>query len=53
MAELSAQDLITLYGYWGNHPQFPLADWKYEVACGDTRTGYWDWIAAQLSEGRD
>lgn len=35
-------------GYWGEHPDFTEEDWKYEVACGDTREGYWDWVHDQL-----
>lgn len=26
------------------HPIFPVSDWKYEVANGDTREGYWGWV---------
>lgn len=35
-------------GVWGAHPDHPVEDWQYEVANGDTRLGYWDWVAAQL-----
>ena len=34
-----------LYGYWGNHPEYMVTDWQYEVANGDTRLGYWHWCA--------
>lgn len=27
--------------------QFPIEDWQYEVANGDTRRGYEDWLAAK------
>lgn len=27
--------------------EYPLSDWQYEVANGDTRRGYDDWVAAQ------
>ena len=30
--------------YWADHPQ--LDDWHYEVANGDTREGFWAWLAA-------
>lgn len=33
---------------WGEHPDHPVADWQAEVAGGDTRLGYWAWVAAQL-----
>lgn len=28
--------------------RFPLSDWQYEVANGDTRRGYDDWVLAQV-----
>jgi len=31
-------------GTWGEHPDYPVSDWQYEVANGDTRLGYWDWV---------
>ncbi len=31
--------------YWGEDPEFPVADWQYEVSNGDTRMGYWEWVA--------
>ncbi len=36
---------IRLYGPWGEHPDHPVDDWKYEVANDDTRLGYWAWVA--------
>lgn len=30
--------------------QFPVEDWQYEVANGDTRRGYEDWLAAKRDE---
>jgi hypothetical protein len=35
-------------GFWGEHPGFPVEDWRNDVANGDTRMGYWEWVAAQL-----
>lgn len=30
--------------YWNDsHPNFPVEDWKHDVANGDTRLGYWEW----------
>ncbi len=29
---------------WGESEKYPRADWKYEVANGDTNQGYWDWV---------
>lgn len=36
---------VRLYGPWGEHPHHPVENWKYEVVNGDTRQGYWDWVA--------
>ena len=38
---------------WGEHPEHPMADWQNEVANGDTRRGYWDWVANQLEMAED
>ena len=39
------------YGHWqGDHPYYVLDDWKYEVANGDTRLGYWEWVASQAEQ---
>jgi hypothetical protein len=36
-------------GYWeGQHPAYPIGDWKTEVRDGYTRAGYWEWIANQI-----
>jgi len=37
--------------YWKDeHPDHPLAGWRYEVANGDTRLGYWEWVKKQTGE---
>ena len=33
---------------WEDHPDFPAADWKYEIENNDTRAGYTDWLKAKL-----
>ena len=34
-------------GYWGGeHPEYPVVDWQYEVKSGNTRKGYWEWAYA-------
>ena len=38
-------------GYWDEDEEFPLTDWQYEVANGDTRKGYHEWIEAQKFDG--
>ena len=43
------QELVWNYGYWGEHPDYPHSDWKYEVDNGDTREGYWEWVARRIN----
>ncbi len=38
-------------GYWGSHSRFPIDDWRYLVANGETRRGYWEWVKIQLEHG--
>lgn len=38
--------------YWGENSEFPVEDWKYQVANGDTRRGYWEWIEAEQEAAR-
>lgn len=33
--------------HWKDDPEFPSEDWKYEVANGDTRLGYREWVEYQ------
>jgi hypothetical protein len=37
-------------GTWGEHPDYPIADWQYQVANEHTRKGYWEWISDQILE---
>ena len=38
-------------GYWqGQHPDYPVEDWQYQVQNGDTRMGYWEWAQQMDSE---
>jgi len=39
---------LTTINHWGNHPDFPVEDWQYEVANNDTRLGYQDWLESRL-----
>ncbi len=34
-------------GQWEEHPEFPLADWKYQIENNDTRQGYQEWCQAE------
>ena len=36
--------------YWDHYSKYPLEDWQYEVANGDTRRGYHEWVAAKREE---
>lgn len=44
MTSIATAALIADHGYWGQDPNYPRADWKYEVANGDTLSGYWEWV---------
>ena len=46
--EKATQGLVATYGMWGESPNYPVADWKYEVANDGTRLGYWTWVAAKV-----
>jgi len=46
----SNRNRLTL-DYWNDeYPGYPVADWQYEVANGDTRLGYWEWAEAREEE---
>ena len=36
---------------WDEDPNYPVADWQYDVSNDDTRLGYWEWVDAQLEYG--
>ena len=40
-----ATDLIEHFGLFGEHPEFPVPEWKKEVRADSTRMGYWEWVA--------
>ncbi len=46
-----AKGMEAHFGYWGESPSYPVADWKYAVANGDTRHGYWMWAASKVVGG--
>lgn len=40
-----------VYPYWdGEHPDHPVSDWQGEVAKGNTRRGYWEWVKDREEE---
>ena len=54
--DMTAEQLRAKYDTdegWGEHPEFPMEDWKFEVGEGNTRLGYWAWVEGQLDMKRD
>lgn len=58
-SEMSATELQAKYdaigdtdqgphGQWGQHPVFTMEEWREDVANGDTRRGYWDWVQCNI-----
>lgn len=45
---MNAQRLQQEYGVWGEHPDYPVKDWQYEVGNDETRAGYWEWVASEM-----
>jgi hypothetical protein len=41
----TAQEKTTVY--WKECLSYPVSDWQAEVAAGETRQGYWEWVKAQ------
>lgn len=41
----SADELRVEFGYWGDHPEHSVTEWQREVEEGNTRYGYWEWVA--------
>ena len=35
---------------WAEYPDYPKADWKYEVENDDTHQGYWEWVENQIEQ---
>jgi len=46
-------DLGEKYDYWEEHPMFPAADWRYEVANYNTRQGYWEYVESEVIRQRE
>ena len=46
-AGITEADVASM-SHWDEHPQYPVEDWKYEVANDDTRLGYLEWVKAGL-----
>lgn len=50
---MDAEEFKKEKGYWAGHPDWPAEDWQAEVANGDTRRGYWDWVQAGMDQARE
>ena len=44
-AEGLAGQLRENHGHWGHDSNLPVSDWQKEVTKGETRLGYWEWVA--------
>jgi len=38
---------VEQFEHWGNHPDYPIEDWRHEVADDNTRLGYHEWVDHQ------
>lgn len=56
MSKFDRADVLTLrvegedlpaVDHWGSDTACPVEDWQHEVAEGDTRLGYHDWVRQQ------
>lgn len=45
--------LLNMDNQWGEHPDWPRADWSHEAGDNDTNLGYWHWVAARLVDDDD
>lgn len=51
---LTAAELAEAHGgVWGEHPDHSVDDWKYQIANGDARSGYWDWVASEIEQAKE
>lgn len=46
-------ELASEYGYWEDHPRYPVRDWLHEVNDNNTREGYWQWVASSMDVDAD
>ena len=44
---------MKLESHWDEHPDYPVEDWKYEVANDDTRRGYREWVESQIEQAEE
>lgn len=46
-------DLIEEYGYWEEHQDYPVYDWRVQVADNSTRQGYWEWVLTSIESRKE
>lgn len=46
-------DALVAHDGWSDHPDYTPDNWIYEVSEGNTRQGYWHWVASQIEQDRD
>jgi hypothetical protein len=49
----ASQLIAGIDSVWDDHPDYPSEDWQHEVENGDTRRGYWDWVASKLEQAAE
>lgn len=47
------EDAPTIEDGWTEDPDWPLSDWRYEVANDDTRLGYAEWVEHNKEAAED
>ena len=45
-----SQKLANIYGWWGQHPKYPRADWGSECFDNNTTLGYWEWVVGRIDD---
>jgi hypothetical protein len=51
-----AEKLANFFGTensWGEHPNYPRSDWRYEVEHDNTGAAYWDYVASEIESNDD
>lgn len=48
-----SEQLIKIYGIWGEHPDYRVTDWGYEASGNNIRRGYWDWVASMVEQAEE
>lgn len=38
------EEMLPPDDYWGEDESWPVSDWAFAAANGETRLGYWEWV---------